>query len=174
MAVRRNNTPRATGPFNAEDKFQFRHSIREGGGIRENPRGSKNVEFKAKVPDGLRVTKSKILSFAQRSLPSSQIISEDLYFKRSKGAPQSQYVMFTEEIFSRLTKDLYCLLSQSDASSWFNDGKNAMDELYFELSHARIVEHLIVCRLVCGRKHLAVQKQQQVRSGSIRSAEMLG
>ena len=40
------------------------------------------------MSERLRVTKAKVISFVQQSLSFDQIISEDLHFKRSKGAPQ--------------------------------------------------------------------------------------
>ena len=98
MVVRRSNTSPAAGPLNTEDKFQFRCSARKGG-IHENPRDSKNVQFKAKVSEGLGLTKVKVLSFLHRSLPSAQLISEDLKFKRSKGEPRRQHFVLTEESF---------------------------------------------------------------------------
>ena len=83
MTVRRNNTAPAAGPFDVEDEFQFRCSVRKGD-VRQNPRGGKNVEFKAKISEGLGVAKAKVLSFMQRNLPSAQLISQELYFKSRK------------------------------------------------------------------------------------------
>ena len=87
MAVRRSATP-AAGHFDVDDEYQFRCSVRKGD-VRENPRGGTNVEFKSKISEGLKAAKTKVLSFVRRTLPTSQLISEDLYFKKSKGAPQS-------------------------------------------------------------------------------------
>ena len=89
MPARTNATP-AAGPFDPESDFQFRCSVRKGN-IRKNPRGGKLFKFKIKISEGLGVAKAKVLSFLQQTLPSAQMISEDLYFKKSKGAPQSQY-----------------------------------------------------------------------------------
>lgn len=82
---RRNATP-ATGPFNADNEFQFKCSVRKGD-VRQIPRGGTIVEFTAKILEGLAVAKAKVLLFVRRTLPSAQLISEDLYFKKSKGAP---------------------------------------------------------------------------------------
>ena len=60
----------------------------------------KIVDFKAKILEGLAVVKAKVLLFVQRTLPSAQLISEDLYFKKLKGAPQSQYIVLTDDNFT--------------------------------------------------------------------------
>ena len=81
MSVRReHNTTPPAGLFSVDDKFHFRCNIRKGD-RRENPRGGKQLEFKASVADGLGVAKAKVISFMQRTLPSSRLISEDLYLK---------------------------------------------------------------------------------------------
>ena len=105
-----------TVPFNAEEEFEFRCSAHKGE-VRENLRVGKNVEFKVKASKVLRATKAKVLSFAQRSLLSAQIISKDSHFKRSKGEPQSQHVVLIKEIFPRLTKVRRDFISQSEDSS---------------------------------------------------------
>ena len=59
------------------------------GDERQNLRGGKIVDFKAKISEGLGIAKAKILSFVRREFPSAQLISEYLYFDKSKGDPQS-------------------------------------------------------------------------------------
>jgi len=61
------------------------------------------VEFKAKILEGLGVAKVKVLTFVQRWMNSAQLISEDLYFKKSKGAAQSEYLKLTEDNFEDIT-----------------------------------------------------------------------
>jgi len=132
MTVRRNKTTPAAGAFDVEDEFQFKCIVRKGD-VGENPRGGKNVEFKAKVSEGLVVAKAKVLSLVQRTLPSVQLISEDLYFKKSKGAPQSQYVVLTNDNFQQMAKARWDLISQRDVSSWADDGKNVLEAFFFEV-----------------------------------------
>ena len=79
MAVQRNDTP-AAGPFDVDNEFQFKCFVRKGD-MRENLRGGNMVEFKANISDGLGVAKAKVLTFVQQTLPSTQLISKDLYFK---------------------------------------------------------------------------------------------
>ena len=92
----RDNTTPPAGLFSVEDEFQFRCSIQKGD-RRENPRGGQQMEFKTSIADGLGVAKAKVLSFVQRTLPSARLISEDLYLKKLKGAPQSQFILLTKE-----------------------------------------------------------------------------
>ena len=96
-------TSPAAGQCNVDDDCQFKCSVRKGG-IRENPRGGKSVEFMSKVSEGLGVAKSKVLSFVQRTMSSAALISDDLYFKRSNGAAQSQYLKLTEDNFEDMTR----------------------------------------------------------------------
>ena len=79
MAVQRNAAP-AAGPFDVDNEFQVKCFICKGD-ARENPRGKNMVELKARISEGLGVTKAKFLSFARQTLPSTQLISKDLYFK---------------------------------------------------------------------------------------------
>ena len=131
MASRNNSGP-AAGPFDPEDEHKFKCFVRKGD-IRQNPRGGEMVEFTAKISEGLGVAKAKVLSFVQRSLPSVQLISDDLYFKKSKGAPQSQYMVLTEENFPQLTRVRWNLISQRDVTAWENEGKTVLDGFMFEV-----------------------------------------
>ena len=145
MARKNNSGPTsgpAAGPFDPEDEFKFKCFVRKGN-IRQNPRGGEMVEFTAKISEGLGVAKAKVLSFVQRSLPSAQLISTDLYFKKSKGAPQSQYIVLTEENFLQLTRVRWNLISQRDVTAWENEGKTVLDGFMFEVFmyiHRRQVE----------------------------------
>ena len=66
-------------------------------------------------------------------MPSSQLISEDLYFKKSKGAPQIQYIVLTEEKFEAMTRARWNLISLRDCDYWANEGKTVFKGLSFEL-----------------------------------------
>ena len=130
--LREHNTTPPAGLFSVDDEFHFRCNIRKGD-RRENPRGGKIVEFKASVADGLGVAKAKVISFMQRTLPSSRLISEDLYLKKSKFAPQSQFILLTDDNFREMMKARWDLISERDVRSWENDGKCALDAFYFEI-----------------------------------------
>ena len=123
-------TSQAAGPFDVELDFQFKCNVRKGD-IRENPRGGTLVEFKAKISEGLGVAKAKVLSFVQRTLPSALLISDELYFKRSKGAAQSEYLALTEANFERMTKSRWYLISKGDVSSWSDNGKRVLEGFFF-------------------------------------------
>ena len=91
------------GLLDTEVDCRFKCFIQKGD-IRDNPRGGTLFEFKAKISEGLGVAKAKILSYLQRTLPQAKLISEDLFFKNSKGAPQTQYLKLTEENFEAMTR----------------------------------------------------------------------
>ena len=128
----RDSTTPPAGLFSVEDEFQFRCSIRKGD-RRENPRGGQQVDFKTRISEGLGVAKAKVQTFLQRTLPSARLISDDLYFKKSKGAPQSQYILLTDDNFEQMTKTRWDLISQRDVSSWETDGKCVLDAFFFEV-----------------------------------------
>ena len=125
-------TSPAAGQFEVDADCQFKCSVRKGD-IRENPRGGKSVEFKAKISEGLGVAKAKVLAFVQRTMNSAQLISEDLYFKKSKGAAQSQYLKLTEDNFEDMTRARWNLISTRDVNSWSNRGKSVLEVFFFEV-----------------------------------------
>ena len=130
-ATRIINQP-AAGQFDIDANCQFKCSVRKGD-IRENPRGGTSVEFQAKISEGLAVAKAKVLSFVQRTMNSAQLISEDLYFKKSKGAAQSQYLKLTEDNFEEMTRARWSLISTRDVNSWENGGKSVLEGFCFEV-----------------------------------------
>jgi hypothetical protein len=164
MAVSRNTTPVA-GPFDADNEFQFKCHVRKGD-VRENSRGGKLVEFMAKMSEGLEVAKAKVLSFARRTLPSAQLVSEDLCFKKSKGASQGQRLVLTEQNFPEKTKSRWELISQSDVVAWASDGKTALEGFVFEIfmrAHRRSVESVPtgLWRATAGRTEASVRQIRQ-------------
>ena len=132
MSISRDNTTPPAGLFNIDDECQFRCLIRKGD-RRENPRGGQQLEFKTRISEGLGVAKAKVLSFVQRTLPSARLISEDLYFKKSKGALQSQYILLTDDNCEQMVKTRWDLISQRDVSSWENNGKGILEAFFFEV-----------------------------------------
>ena len=103
------------------------------GDIRDNPRGGKVTEFKAKISEGLSVTKAKALSFLRREMSSAQLISDDLHFKKSKGAPQSPFIKLTEENFEEKTRFRWGLISSRDVGAWEAANKTALEGFFFEI-----------------------------------------
>ena len=139
--ARENSTPTA-GALYIQVDCQFKCSVRKGD-RRNNPRGGTLFEFKAKISEGLGVAKAKILSFLQQSMPSVQLISEDLYFKKSKGAPQSQYIILIEENFEAMTRARWNLISRRGCDTWANEGKTVLEGFSFEVFmsiHRRVAE----------------------------------
>lgn len=125
------NAP-AAGVFNLESEFQFRCTVRKGD-IRDNPRGGTVTEFKAKISEGLSVTKAKALSFVRREMSSAQLISDDLYFKKSKGAAQSQFIKLTDENFEEKTRVRWALISSRDVNAWAEADKSVLEGFFFEI-----------------------------------------
>ena len=64
---------------------------------------------------------------------SAQLISEDLYFKKSKGASQSQYLKLTGENFEDMTRARWNLISTRDVTSWRDGGKSVLEGFSFEV-----------------------------------------
>ena len=122
----------AAGQFDVDADCQFRCSVRKGD-ILQNPRGGKSVEFKMKISEGLGVATAKVLSFVQRTMNSAQLISDDLYFKKSKGAAQSQYIKLTEDNFVAMTRSRWNLISTRDVSSWTRGGTSVLESFFFEV-----------------------------------------
>jgi len=117
--------------FDPNMEFNLKCTVRKGD-IRNNPRGGTVGEFRVKISEGLEVLRAKALSFLCCTLPNSQLISEDVYFKKSKGAPQSQYIILTNDNFEDLTRQRWNLISKHDIDSWAEDGKSVLDGFHFE------------------------------------------
>ena len=64
---------------------------------------------------------------------SAQLISEDLYFKKSKGAPQSQYLKLTGGDFEDMARTRWNLISARDVTSWRDEGKSVLEGFSFEV-----------------------------------------
>ena len=89
-------------------------------------------DFDTKISEGLDVTKAKVLSYV-RMMDSAELISEDLYFKKSKGAPQSQYLKLTVGNFEDMTRTRWNLISARDVASWRDEGKSVLEGFSFEV-----------------------------------------
>ena len=134
----------AAGQFDVDADCNFKCNVRKGD-IRENPRGGKGFEFKARVSEGLGVAKAKVLSFVQRTMNTAQLISEDLYFKKSKGASQSQYLKLEEDNFEEFTRARWNVISTRDVATWDAEGKSTLEAFFFEVFiyiHRRAVENI--------------------------------
>ena len=106
----------AAGIFDIDADCLFKCNVRKGN-ILENPRGGTSFDFDTKISEGLEVAKAKVLSYV-RMMNSAQLISEDLYFKKSKGAPQSQYLKLTVGNFEDMTRTRWNSISARDVASW--------------------------------------------------------
>ena len=72
----------------------------------------------------------------------AQLISDYLYFKKSKGAAQSQYVVLTDDNFERFTRGGWGLISSRDVATWTDLGMTALDGVFFKIfiyTHRRTV-----------------------------------
>uniref|UniRef100_A0A7S1FKZ7 Uncharacterized protein n=1 Tax=Corethron hystrix TaxID=216773 RepID=A0A7S1FKZ7_9STRA len=150
-----------SGQFNVDADCQFKCTVRKGYMI-ENPRGGASVEFKTKISEGLGVAKAKVLSFVQRTMDSAQLISEDLYFKKSKGASQSHYLKLTDDNFEDLTRSRWNLISARDVSSWSTEGKSVLEGFQFEVFiyvHRRPAENIPAGPIT--RQHVAISRARQ-------------
>jgi len=121
----------AAGIFDIDADCLFKCNVRKGN-ILENPRGGTSFDFDTKISEGLDVAKAKVLSYV-RMMNSAQLISEDLYFKKSKGAPQSQYLKLTGVNFEDMTRTRWNLISARDVASWRDEGKSVLEGFSFEV-----------------------------------------
>ena len=103
--------PSNAGPLEVDAEYHFKITARKGD-IRENPWGGKTGEFKLKILEGLQVAKAKVLPFVSWELPNQTLINEDLHFKNSKGAAQSQHMALKEENFEQLIRARWNLIVQ--------------------------------------------------------------
>ena len=90
------------GELNLNADCKFKRTVRKGN-INENPRGGSIGEFVVQIGEGLGVVKAKALNCFRSLLPESDLISEEIYFKKSKGASQSSFVAFTTENFNSVS-----------------------------------------------------------------------
>ena len=122
------STP-AAGGFDADAACNFRCSVHKGH-IREGPRGGSTTEFQSIISEGLGVVLAKVLSFVSRTMSSEKLISQDLFFKKSKGAPQSQYVKLTEDNFKDMMKTRWDLVTNRDVVFWSDNGKSVLEGFF--------------------------------------------
>ena len=103
------------------------------------------MEFKSNISEGLVVVLAKVLSYVNRTIPSVQYISKDLFFKKSKGASQSQFIKLTDDNFKDMTKSRWNLITSRDVVAWANDGKSVLEGFFSEIFiyiHRRALENI--------------------------------
>ena len=96
------------------------------------------TDFKVKIREGVEVVKARALSFVCRALSNAQLISDNIYFKKSKGASQSQYVILCENNFEDLTRGRWGLITKRDIDAWTSEGKTVVEDYFlgvFVYSH---------------------------------------
>ncbi len=91
-----------TGKLNLNTDCKFKLTIRKGH-IHENPRGGSIGEFAVQIGEGLGVVHAKALNCVRSLLPEASLISENIYFKKSKGASQSTFEILTTENFIKVS-----------------------------------------------------------------------
>ena len=64
---------------------------------------------------------------------SAQLISDDLYFKKLKGAAQSQYIILTDENFEDMTRVRWALISSRDVNTWAETDKSVLEDFFFKI-----------------------------------------
>ena len=66
-------------------------------------------------------------------LSNAQLIFDYIYFKKSKGASQSQYVILSETNFEDLTRGRWGLITKRDVDAWTSEGGKTVVEVFFEV-----------------------------------------
>ena len=77
---------------------KFKISIRKKD-IRNIPRGGTNSMFKSKISDAFGIKKERVLTGVHQSMPSSQLLTDEMYVKPSKGATQSTHRLLSDDNF---------------------------------------------------------------------------
>ena len=90
------------GELNLTADCKFKLTVRKGN-INENPGGGSTGEFVLQIGEGLGVLQAKALNCVRSLLPEADLISEEIYFKKSKGASQSSFVVLTTENFNSVS-----------------------------------------------------------------------
>jgi len=89
------------GELSLSTDCKFKLTIRKGH-IHENPRGGSVGEFVVQIGEGLGVVQAKALNCVRSLLPEASLISENIYFKKSKGASQSSFEILTTENINKV------------------------------------------------------------------------
>ena len=118
------------GPLDVNMECQFKCTVRKGD-TRDNPRGGASTDFKVKISEGVEVLKARTLSFVRHALSNAQLVSDDIHFKKSKGASQSQHVILCENNFEDLTRGRWGLITKRDTDAWTSEGKTVAEGFVF-------------------------------------------
>ena len=81
-------------------------------------------------------------------MSSAQLISDDLYFKKSKGAAQSQYIILTDDNFEDMTRFRWSLISSRDVNLWAQSNKSVLEVFFFSFFCIFIGGEWKMCPLV--------------------------
>ena len=119
-------------------KIQFKLLVRKGY-IINNLRGGNNSFFKSKIGDGFGVMKARALTSVQKSIPFSQILSDDTHENPSKGATKSAHRLLNNDNFEELTRFKWKLITQRDVSKYTNEDQVTACE-YFLSSYSCMKE----------------------------------
>ena len=157
--------PSNSGPLELDAEYRFKMCMRKGD-IRENPWGGKTGEFKLKISEGLWVAKAKALTFVSWELPNQTLMNEDMHFKKSKGAAQSQCISLGEQNFEQLMWARWNLITQRDVDTWRGQGHSVLEGFAFEVFlciHRRAPENVPVdlCRATASQIETAQQQMRQ-------------
>ena len=127
-------TPRAAraGPLDPSAEHKAQVTIRKGN-ISENPRGGVVQHYTIRVSEGFDVLKAKALSFrTSAEFAGARLVNENVYFKKSKGAAQSQFIALDADNFETQIANRWSLISQGDVSRWEREGKTILEAFVFE------------------------------------------
>lgn len=117
--------PRA-GPFLEDADYNLTITIRKGR-IDENPRRGRTLKKTFKPVDGFAVFTAKVMTFRDETeFRNATLISDQIYFKRSKGCPQSSFTVLTNETFMPLLKQRWRSISNSEISKWTSEDRKSV------------------------------------------------
>jgi len=119
-------------PFDWDAEYTARTVVRQGV-IHKNPRGGARVTFKFRPSDGFDVLKGKVEKFKRSVDFYDALLADDgVYFKRSKNAVQSTFVLLDEGCWREHLLHRWGRITPTDFRQWESEGKGPRDGLIFE------------------------------------------
>jgi len=122
------------GAFSSAANYRFKLTVRKGN-ILENPRGGSVHELTFQISEGFSVLKAKALSVVRSAptLANANLISEEIFFKKTKGASQSQFVALNEGNLEDMARGRWNLISRRDCQGWQEQEKTPLQGFTFEI-----------------------------------------
>ena len=125
------NTP-AAGDLDLDQDVKVLLTIKKGPRS-GSPRRGETVIIPVKLSQGFDVFRASILSFRrQPPFRTSRLLEENIYFKKSKGSPQTAYVRLQKTNFVQYFKERWAYIPARDVDPLKADGETPQKAFSFE------------------------------------------